>query len=220
MAGWRDEILREFTRRVAPLTVAADPDSLLLEAGILEALRARGFEVTSFEDRIAFRFFYESRYRSRRDGDQTGDLVVALRGEESNLDAVPYDVLQAGRRLSLSLGDLSPDLSGAVVGMLDRGDLDALHAALVREPPARPLGASQTREFVLRHVFGIVPETIRQASDLLRFLLRRHYGRRRLPPDLERHLAQVLQQDPVFAQWPLAGRIPDFPEQCVGKDGL
>ena len=165
--------------------------------------------MTSFEDRIAFRFFYESRYRSRRDGDQTGDLVVALRGEESNLDAVPYDVLQAGRRLSLSLGDLSPDLSGAVVGMLDRGDLDALHAALVREPPARPLGASQTREFVLRHVFGIVPETIRQASDLLRFLLRRHYGRRRLPPDLERHLAQVLQQDPVFAQWPLAQIVPD-----------
>ena len=50
MAGWRDEILREFTPGVAPLTVAADPDGLLLEAGILEAFRARGFEVTSFED--------------------------------------------------------------------------------------------------------------------------------------------------------------------------
>ena len=63
--------------------------------------------------------------------------------------------------------------------------------------------------FLLRHVFGIAPETIRQASDLLRFLLRRHYGRHRLPPDLERHLVQVLQQDPVFAQWPLARIVPD-----------
>ena len=209
MAGWRDEILREFTPRVARLTVAADPDGLLLEAGILAALRARGFEVTSFEDRVAFRFFYESRYRSPRDRGRVADLVVAVRSEESNLDAVPFDVLQAGRRLSFSLGDLFPNLSDAVVGTLDRGDFDALHAAVVREPPARPLGASQTREFVLRHVFGTAPETIRQASDLLRFLLRRHYGRRRLPPDLERHLVQVLQQDPVLAQWPLAQIVPD-----------
>ena len=62
---------------------------------------------------------------------------------------------------------------------------------------------------MLRHVFGIAPETITQASDLLRFLLRRHYGRLRLPPDLEHHLVQVLQQDPVFAQWPLVQIVPD-----------
>ena len=209
MAGWRDDILRAFTPGVVRLTVAADPDGLLLEAGILAALRSRGFEVISFEDRVAFRFFYESRYRSRRDGGRVADLVVAVRDEESNLDAVPFDVLQAGRRLSFSLGDLFPDLSRAVVGTLDHGDLDALHAALAQEPPARPLGASQTREFLLRHVFGIAPETIRQAPNLLRFLLRRHYGRRRLPPDLERHLVQVLQQDPVFEQWPLAQIVPD-----------
>ena len=209
MAGWGDEVLREFRPGVARLTVAADPDGLLLEAGILAELQSRGFEVTAFEDRVAFRFFYESRYRSRRDRGRVADLVVAVRSEESNLDAVPYDVLQAGRRLSFSPGELFPDLSRAVVGTLDRGDLDALHAAVVQEPPARPLGASQTREFLLRHVFGIAPETIRQASDLLRFLLRRHYGRRRLPPDLERHLVQVLQQDPVFVQWPLAQIVPD-----------
>ena len=209
MAGWRDDILRVFTPGVVRLTVAADPDGLLLEAGILAALRSRGFEVISFEDRVAFRFFYESRYRPRGDGGRVADLVVAVRDEESNLDAVPFDVLQAGRRLSFSLGDLFPDLSRAVVGTLDRGDFDALHAALAQEPPAGPLGALQTREFLLRHVFGIAPETIRQAPNLLRCLLRRHYGRRRLPPDVERHLVQVLQQDPVFAQWPLAQIVPD-----------
>ena len=209
MAGWRDEILREFTPGIAPLTVAADPDGLFLEAGILEALRSRGFEVTSFEDCVAFRFFYETRYRSPRDRGDLADLVVVLRGEESILRAMPYDVLHAGRRLSFSLGDLFPNLSHAVVGTLDRGDLDILHAAQAREPPARPLGDSQTRGFVLRRVFGVAPETIRQASDLLRFLLRLHYGRLRLPTDLEREVVRVLRQDPVFAQWPLAQLVPD-----------
>ena len=208
MAGWRDEILGEFTPGGDRLTVVADPDGLLLEETILETLQARGFELVSFEERIAFRFFYESRYRSPRGRGELADLVVVLRGEASNLDAIPYDVLQAGRRLSFSLGDLFPNLSCPVVGMLDRSDLDALYAAQVREPPARPLGESQTRGFVLRHVFGIAPETIRQASDLLRFLLRRHYRRLRLPPDLECHLVQVLQQDPVFAQWPLTQIVP------------
>ena len=209
MADWRDRILGEFTPGVERLTVVADPDGLLAEEGILGALQARGFEVVSFEDRIAFRFFYESRYRSHRDRGDLADLVVVVGGEESGLHEVPYDVLQAGRRLSFQLGDLFPKLSRAVVGTLDRGDFDALHTTLAREPPARPLGASQTREFLLRHVFGIAPETIRKAPDLLRFLLRRHYGRRRLPPDLERHLVQALQQDRVFAQWPLARIVPD-----------
>ena len=42
---------------------------------------SRGFEVTAFEDRVAFRFFYESRYRSRRDRGRVADLVVAVRSE-------------------------------------------------------------------------------------------------------------------------------------------
>jgi hypothetical protein len=39
-AGWRDEILREFTPGVARLTVVDDPDGLFSEAGIVEALPA------------------------------------------------------------------------------------------------------------------------------------------------------------------------------------
>ena len=208
MADWRDEILREFTPGVARLTIAADPDGLLLEESILGALRARGFELVSFEDHIAFRFFYESRYRSHRDRGGPKDLVVAVR-RESDLHTFPHDVLQAGRRLSFHLGDLFPKLSRLVVGSLDRRDLDALYAAQAQDPPARPLGELQTQALVLRRVFGIVAETIRQAADLLRFLLRRHYRRLRLPTDLELRVIRELRQDPVFAQWPLARILPD-----------
>ena len=39
MADWRDRILKEFTPRIAPLTLVADPDGLLLEESLLEAIR-------------------------------------------------------------------------------------------------------------------------------------------------------------------------------------
>ena len=180
-AGWRDEILREFTPGVARLTVVDDPDGLFAEAGVVEALRTRGVEVVSLEDRVAFRFFYESRRRSRREGGDLADVVAVCAGGEAHGHGVPYDVWRAGRRVSFGLGGLFPRLSWPVVNALDRSDLDALYAAQAQEPPAGPLGESATRRFALRHVFGIAPETIRQASDLLRVLLRLHYRRLRPP---------------------------------------
>ena len=42
MADWRDEILREFTPGVEPLTIVADPDGLLLEEAILKGIRLAG----------------------------------------------------------------------------------------------------------------------------------------------------------------------------------
>ncbi|MYN66476.1 MAG: BREX-3 system phosphatase PglZ [Acidobacteria bacterium] len=209
MNNWRDEILKKFTPGVDRLTVVADPDGLLQEEAILETLQARGFELVSFEDRIAFRFFYESRYRSHRDRGDLADLVVAVRGDASDLRAVPYDVLQAGHQISFQLGDLFPKLSGSVVNALDRSDLDCLYAAQAREPPARRLGEAQTEAFVLRHLFRFTPETIKAASDLLRFLLRRHYRRLRLPRILEHRLIRELRKDPVFERWPLAQIVPD-----------
>ena len=42
MDDWRARILKEFTPNVARLTLAADPDGLLLEEALLEAIRGRG----------------------------------------------------------------------------------------------------------------------------------------------------------------------------------
>ena len=76
MASWRDQILNEFTPQVARLTLVSDPDALLLEETLLEAIRERGFELIPFEDPVAFRYAYESKFRSHWDrGDRT-DLVV------------------------------------------------------------------------------------------------------------------------------------------------
>ena len=107
MSSWRDQILKEFTPNVARLTLVADPDGLLLEEGILEGIRERGFELIPFEDHIAFRYAYESKFRSRWDRGEQTDLVVVLRSEASDLGACPMTssgrsqtLLQSRRHLS------------------------------------------------------------------------------------------------------------------------
>lgn len=208
MSSWRDEILKEFTPQVAHLTLVADPDGLLLEEGMLRGIEERGFELIPFEDHVAFRFAYESRYRSRWDRGELTDLVVLLRAPASDLRSLPYDLLQAGRQLSFNLGELFPNLTYPVIDALDRSDLDDLYKAQRREKPDRPLGDRLSRGFVLRHVFGVAPETIQQESDLIRFLLRRHYRGLRIPPVLDSYLVQLLRQNSLFSEWPL--------EQIVG----
>jgi len=208
MSSWRDQILKEFTPKAARLTLVADPDGLLLEEGILEGIRERGFELIPFEDHIAFRYAYESKFRSRWDRGEHTDLVVVLRSQASDLSGLPYDLLQAGRRLSFNLGDIFPNLSYPVVTALDRGDLDALYEAQKRHAPGQ-LGDNATKEFVLRHVFEIAPELVKQPSDLLRVLLRRHYRGQRIPADLDGRFIQLLRQSNVFEDWSLETLVAD-----------
>src|SRR5213593_4143054 len=129
MSNWREQILQEFTPQVARLTLVADPDGLLAEEGVLQGLRERDFELIPFEDHVAFRFAYESKYRSLWDRGELTDLVVVLRSQATDLGSLPYDLLQAGRKLSFNLGDLFPNLSYPVVASLDRSDLEPLYRA-------------------------------------------------------------------------------------------
>jgi hypothetical protein len=190
------------------LTLVADPDGLLLEEGILAGIRDRGFELIPFDDHVAFRYAYESRFRFRWDRGEQTDLVVVLHSAENILNSLPYDLIQAGRCLSFNLGEMFPNLSYPIVTALDRSDLDALYKAVKNNTPGI-LGDNATKEFVLRHVFEIAPELIRKPSDLLHALLRRHYREQRIPALLDERFVQVLHQQGGFEEWPLEKIVPD-----------
>jgi hypothetical protein len=89
----------------------ADPDGLLLEEGMPEGIRERGFELILFEEPIAFRYAYESGYRSRWDCGEQTDLVVVLRSQASDRSTLPFDLQQAGHKLFFNLDDIFPTLS-------------------------------------------------------------------------------------------------------------
>lgn len=208
MSSWRDAILNDFVPKVSKLTLVADPDCLLTEEKLALELRGRGFDLIEFNDPVEFRYAYESKFRSIQDWGEQTDLVVFLRVQDADMESLPYDLLQAGRKLSFDLGDLFPNLSYPVIEKLHRSLLDALFEAQ-RKSPSDRMGDNATKDFILRHVFGIAAELIVNEIDLLRALLRIHYRKLQIPPILAEQLVQVLKIHDRFKTWPLSEIVPD-----------
>lgn len=208
MSSWRDAILNDFVPNVSKLTLVADPDCLLTEEKLALELRGRGFDLIEFNDPVEFRYAYESKYRSIWDRGEHTDLVVVLCLQDAELESLPYDLLKAGRKLSFNLGDLFPNLSYPVIEKLDRSLLDSLFEAQRKSPPDR-MGDNATKDFILRYVFGIAAELIANEVELLRALLRLHYGKLQIPLMLAERLIQVLKGHDEFTAWPLSEIVPD-----------
>lgn len=214
-AGWRTSILRHFSPEVAAssrLTVVADPDALLVEQGIVEGIRSSGYELIPYEDHVAFRYAYETRYRDLWDRGEATTLVVVLRAVRDDLEGLPFDLLEKARRdgrlLSFSIAELFPKLAPGVVDALDRSDFDVLWAAQETHL-SESLGEKGTKDFILRHVLKVAPELIKTPVDLLRTLLRRHYRGRPVPRVLDDRLVEILAKASAFSGWPLQEIVPD-----------
>lgn len=212
MSDWRGAILKEFTPGVQPITAVADPDGLLTEPGLSQALTERGFESVLFEDSISFRFAYESRFRPRLDagvnkGDRV-DLVVLLRDDASSFVKLPFDVLAGARKLSFGLADLFSQFSYPVLRDLEPQYLDLVYEAQLSFTPG-VLGENATKDFILRHVFKIAAELIKSDADLLLMLLERHCRLWLIPATFVNRLAHVLHQNAEFADWPLTDLLAD-----------
>jgi hypothetical protein len=141
---WREPILAHFSpdmAAVARLTVVADPDDLLTEPGIIEGIRARGFEILPFTDHVAFRYAYERRFREHWDAGQPTTLVVVLRTTNAAVADLPFDLLDQARRdariFTFSLAELFPRLAPRLIAELDRSHFDRLFAAHAHQ--AEPL---------------------------------------------------------------------------------
>ena len=200
--NWQARILREFTPGASPVTLVADPDGLLQDERILASLRGRGFLLLRLEDPIAFRYAYEAQWRRGR----WEGLVVLVPGSSAALDSLPYDVLAKARRVAFGLGELFPNLHQAIVAALEPADLEALYEAQALHTTTA-LGESASKDFVLRHVFGIVPELVRTSAELLAVLLRRHYAGRRVPPVLDSRFIRAIANR--FDDWPLQRIVPE-----------
>jgi hypothetical protein len=203
MSAWIERILREFPEDLSKLWIVADPDDVLLDEAVLSNLRDRGFEVLPFEDSVAFRTEYEERYRTAWEAGATPTaraLILHLRS--NTIDDLPWDYLRSGRRVSLSLADIFPQLSYSVVRQLGPEHYESLFEAQ-RLHMSQPLGDGATKDFILTHIFQISPYLIFRPEDLWRELLRVYYRRDGLPAILASHIAKILAIRPTFAGLPI-----------------
>jgi len=208
MSDWRESILEGFIPNLHKLTLVADPDGLLTEETLSVELRQRGFDLIEFNDSVEFRYAYETQYRTIWDSGEYTDLVVVLRLPDTDLESLPYDLLQAGRRLSFNLGDLFPNLSYPIIERLEKRLLDDVFTAQEKFAPSR-LGDNATKDFILEHVFSIRANLINSDVDLLKTLLRLHYGDKHLPKSLGQRFFSELERNHRFTNWPLDLIIPN-----------
>jgi len=203
MSAWTDRILQEFPADLSRFWIACDPDDLLLDERILHGLRERGFEVLPFEDSVAFRTEYEERYRAAWDQGEEGSakaLVLQLRG--TDLNALPWDYVRMGRKVSLSLADLFPKLSYGVIRQIDTEYHEALFLAHNKHA-TQLLGEGATKDFILTHIFRISPYLLGRPEDFWREVLRLHYRGSGLPDLLAKHVAAIL-KDTLLGDLPIA----------------
>ena len=208
MSDWRSFILCRFVPGVARVTAVSDADGLLRDPGVFRAIEERGFSVVQFEDSISFRYDYETRFRARWNAGETVEMIVVFKPGELEFETLPADVLVRAHRLSFTLRDVFPRLSYGVVSQLETVHFEALFRAQTQYA-SHPLGEELTKDFVLQHVFSIVPSIITKESDLLRMLCQKHYGKVAVPEILESYLVSALSQRGVFQSWPLQLLIRD-----------
>jgi len=162
---------------------------------VLEALRAHGFDILSFEDPIAFRLVYESRYRCWWDAGEDGPRALIVRTERPDLQYLPYDLLQQSRHLSFSVHDLVPDLSYPVVREFFRaapGLFERLFNSYQSYQGPR-LSDERTLVYIARHVYNLDPAEITTLDTLVERLLAVHYQGWPIPEQLAAWLGQQFQ---------------------------
>lgn len=208
MTDWREDILKHFVSGISRKTVVADPDELFRDEILFNQISRSGFSLLHFEDSVSFRFTYESDFREAWDNGDNRELVVIVKPDNTEFDMLPADLLQNARRLTFYLKDVFRNLSYNVVAKVNTSYFDQLYRAY-NQYANQEMGLSLSIEFILKHVFGIVPEVIKKNSDLLRMLLRRHYSKLDIPEILDQHLLSIMDKTGVSKNWPLKHILSD-----------
>ena len=198
MSPWIERIVKEFPADLSHLWIVVDPDDILLNEQVLAVLRERGFDVLLFDDSVTFRVEYEERYRIAWDNGNPGSavaLILHLRGIDVN--NLPWDYLKQARKVNLSLADLFPKLSYSVIRQLGTEYLGQLFEAQDKHA-SQSLGDAATKEFVLTHIFRVVPHLISRSDELWRELLQLHYRDASLPLVLAEYVSKVLKEQGLF----------------------
>lgn len=207
MSLWSERILGQFSADLTRLWVVCDPDELLLDEKLLSELRNCGFEVMLYEDPFVFRSEYEERYRAVWDRGEPGPtpyLVVHIRSDDAN--TLPWDIVHIGRLVRLSLAELFPRLSYSIVKQVEPEYFAELFYAHQTELQSAR-GEKESSDFILEHVYQLVPRSIRNPVDFWRELLRMHFANRSLPSLFAQHAAGIIQGKGLFAAVPVAALL-------------
>jgi len=196
--SWRDKILEQFVPNISKLSIVSDPDNLLTEEKMAVTLRDKGFDILEFKDAIEFRYAYESKYRAIWDEGNKTELVVIIHTQKVDLNYLPYDLLETGKKFFFNIAEIFPMFSPYILGFLDKSLFDTLYSFREKYPKDKQ-GDKFTIDFLLRYVYKIDIDTINDEIDLIKSLLHIHYNNLEIPALYIQRIVELINEKKIFA---------------------
>lgn len=211
MTSWRDRILSEFLPDAHSWVIVTDLDRLFDDTELQKNLTTRGYKLIFYDgDSIALRHDYETSHRLKAAGMGT---ILIVRDDATTARRLPYDLLSVATLLSFGLSDLFPYLNDPIIAQclgLDLTHIDIIFAPAQALAP-QMLGATATKDFLLRSIFFLDAHLIQNDIDLLRSILQLHHRGLLLPSILLDRFIEILKTKPQLAKWDLKTIIIDRP---------
>jgi len=198
MNDWRDSIIQKLKENYIFLNLVSDPDKLLLDEKMFFYLKKENMELVNYDDPVQFRYVFETKYREEIEHRKT---KIILRTDDPTPNSFPYDLLQIGVTIQLTLASIFSKLSLPILRQLDRKDLDALYT--VYEQYQGSSSDKETLDFILKKVYKISLETINSATDFIKLLLSLHYRNETLPKIVEDFLIAELLKKRMLINLPI-----------------
>jgi len=161
--------------------------------------------VMGYDDPFAFRAEFEERYRAAWDANEPAPspaLIVHLRHDNAN--DLPWDIVHNARpAVRLNLAELFPKLAYGAVRQVEPERLEILFDAHQTELQSAR-GESESKDFILEHVYQLTPRSIRAPVDFWREVLRLHFAGHALPKLFADHVAAILHGRDLLVGHPVA----------------
>lgn len=200
--GLRATILRHFPPQTHGVTLVRDPDSLLHDAALADALRDAGVRVIQAGDPVVLR----QAWYAAQPVTPEQPLVIVTRDAIKRL---PYDIWQQGIGVDLALVRFYPNLDVTLLAGLPLDMLERIFQAQQVQPPPAHSARLATLDYILLHVFGVTVAQLAAPGPLLRWLAGLHADGITLPEPLRAALLPQLGQRPPTSAWPLAELLSD-----------
>jgi hypothetical protein len=186
MTTWVDRITADFHPEFSSLWVVSDPDEILLTPQVSHVLASRQIAIIPYRDPLSFRLLYETELRQAAG---RASAIIHVRGDAKQ--AVPWDVLSRARFASLSIPELFGDLDPSAVRGIGTERYDDLWEVMQSRPSKTTLGPVATKDFLLTHLYRLVPGLLRHIEDFWNACFDLFFRDEVLPLALARHLADV-----------------------------
>jgi hypothetical protein len=184
--------------------LAYDPDSLLAAEDIADRLSKYGFSILNHDDPEIFRYYYEENIRDDFSRGKKPGRKILIR--YSVPQTIPYDIQIKCFSVELTLREIFPGLSYSVIKELYDEVFDSLYNAY-KDYNGPRLGDKGTKEFILKNVYGIIPEAINDFQQLVKVFIPLYYKGLELPPIIAGYAMDSISRNRWLKQFPIRAVI-------------